>query len=69
MVFANVSIYGWIICPYVQGFFFGSQKAMFFSPQDGKVVNSDIMTRDVNMVMYGGWGLEMLHVPFFKIPC
>lgn len=69
MVFANISVQGWIICSYVQGFFNGSQKAMIFSPQDGKVVNSDIMTRDVNMVMYGGWGLEMFLVPFFKISC
>ena len=51
MEFANISIKGWIICSYVQGFLDGSQKAMIFSPQDGKVVNSDIVTRDVNKVM------------------
>ena len=27
------------------------------------------MTRDVKMVMYGGWGLKMFLVPLFKIPC
>ena len=42
---------------------------MILSPQDGKVVNGDIMSRDVNMVMYGGWGLQMFLVPLFKIPC
>ena len=35
--------------------------------QDGKVVNSDSMTRDVGMVMYGGRGLEMFFEPIFKI--
>ena len=37
------------------------------SPQDGKNVNSDRMTRDVDMVMYRGWGLEMFLKPLFKI--
>ena len=58
-----------IIYSYVQGFFYCSQEVMILSPQDGKVVNGDIMSRDVNMVMYGGWGLQMFLVPLFKIPC
>ena len=32
-----------------------------------KIVNSDRMTRDVDMVMYGGRGLEMFFKPLFKI--
>ena len=28
-------------------------------PQYGKIVNCDIMTRDVKMVMYGVWGLDV----------
>ena len=51
-----------IIYSYVQGFFYCSQEVMILSPQDGKVVNGDIMTRDVNMVN-GGWGLQMFLVP------
>ena len=68
MVFANVSVKGWIIGPCVQGFFYGPQEVLVLSPQYGKIVNSDFMTRDVMMVIYGRWGLEMFFQPLFKIP-
>ena len=68
MVFANVSVKGWIIGPYVQGFFYGPQEVLVLSSQYGKIVNSDIMTRDVMMIIYGRWGLEMCFQPLFKIP-
>ena len=32
MVFANVSVKGWIIGPYVQGFFYGPQEVLVLSP-------------------------------------
>ena len=68
MVFANVSVQGWIIGPYVQGFFYGPQEVWSSLPSMVKIVNSDIMTRDVMMVIYGRWGLEMFFQPLFKIP-
>ena len=55
--------------PYVQGLFYESSEVLVLSPQDGKVVNCDSMTRDVDMVMYRGRGLEMFFKPLFKIPC
>ena len=45
------------------------KEVLVLSPQYGEVVNGDIMTRDVEMVIYGGWGLEMFFVPLFKISC
>ena len=43
------------------------KEVLVLSPQYGKIVNSDIMTRDVMMVIYGRWGLEMFLQPLFQI--
>ena len=67
MVLTHVSIQGWIIHPYVQGLFYESSEVLVLSPQDGKIVNSDRVTRGVNMVMYRGRGLKMFFKPLFKI--
>ena len=45
MVFANVSVKGWIIGPYVQGFFYGPQEVLVLSPQYGKIVNRGERTK------------------------
>ena len=69
MVLAYISVEGWIIHPYVQGLFYKSSEVLVLSPQDGKIVNSDRVARDVDMVMYRGRGLEMFFKPLFKISC
>ena len=38
-------------------------------PNMEKIVNSDRVTRDVDMVMYRGRALEMFFKPLFKISC
>ena len=58
MVFAYISIKGWIIDPYIQGLFDGPHEVLVISPQYGKIVNTDRMTRGVNMVMYRGRALR-----------
>ena len=67
MVLVYIFVKGWIIQPYVQGLFYESREVLVLSPQYGKIVNGDRMTRDVIMVMYGGWGLEMFFKPLLKI--
>ena len=38
-------------------------------PSMVKIVSGDSMSRDVKMVMYGGWDLKMFLKPLFKISC
>ena len=55
MVFAYVFVWGWIIPFYVESFFNCSFQVLIFSPYYAKIANGDRMTRDVGMVIYGGW--------------
>ena len=51
------------------GLFDSSHEVLVLSPQYGKIVNSNSMTRGVKVVMYRGRGLEMFFKPLFKISC
>ena len=53
--------------PLCKGLFYESSEVLVLSPQDGKIVNSDRVTRDVDMVMYRGRDLEMFFKPLLKI--
>ena len=57
MVLANVSIQGWIIDPNIESLFDGSHKVLVLSPHYTEVFYADHMTRDVMVVIDGGWGL------------
>ena len=63
MVFAYVSVKGWIIDPYVQSFFDSSHEVLVLSPHNTEILNSDILTSNVVMVKYWGGGLEMFLEP------
>ena len=47
MVFAYVLVQGWIITSYVESLFNCSFDVMIFSTHYAKIVNCDIVTRDV----------------------
>ena len=66
MVFANISIKGWIIDPYVQSLFNCSHKVLALLPCNIDIVDDNIMTSDVNMVKYWRWGLQIFFEPFSK---
>ena len=66
MVFAYVSVKGWIIDPYVQSFFDSSHEVLVLFPHNTKILNSDIVTSDIVMVKYWGGGLEMFLEPLSK---
>ena len=59
MVFAYISVKGWIVDPYVQSFFDSSHEVLVLSPHNTEILNSDIVTSDVVMVKYWGRGLQM----------
>ena len=66
MVFANVFVEGWIINPYVYGFFDQPFLVVLLSPHHTEVVNCGVMTCDVVMVKDRGGGFQMLFKPFTK---
>ena len=66
MVFAYISIEGWIIHPDVNSFFYGSDEVLILSPHNAEVLDGGIMTCDVLMVIYWGGGLQMLLKPLTK---
>ena len=55
MILAYVFVQGWIIFSYIESLFDYSFYVLIFSPHYAKVVNCDSMTRDVGMVIDGGW--------------
>ena len=66
MVFAYISIEGWIINPDINSFFYGSDEVLVLSPHNAEIMNGDIMTYDVMMVIYWGGGLQMFLQPLTK---
>ena len=68
MVFAYVSIQGWIIDPYVYSLFYGSHEVLLLSPHNAKILYRDLVTSGVIMVKYWGGGLEMFLEMFSKGP-
>ena len=55
MVFANISVEGWIIDPYVQSLFNCSHKVLVLPPCSVEIVDGNIVTNDVKMVKYWGY--------------
>ena len=55
--------------PEVHGFLGGSCDVVFLPINNGEVVQPDVMTCDVGMVIDRGRGPEMFLEPFLKGPC
>ena len=51
MVFAHISVKGWIIDPYVQSLFYCSHLVQVLPPNNVEVVNGNIVTSDVAVVI------------------
>ena len=51
MVFAHISIEGWIIDPYVQSLFYCSHLVQVLPPNNIEIVDSDTVTTDVAVVI------------------
>ena len=66
MEFAFISIEGWIIDPYVQCFFDCSTEVLVLPPNNVIILNGDLMTSDVAMVINWGGGPLMLFKPLSK---
>ena len=66
MEFAYISVEGWIIDPYVQNFFDCSTEVLVLPPNDIEILNGDLMTSDVAMVINWGGGLLMFLKPLSK---
>ena len=66
MVFTHISIEGWIIDPYVQSLFYCSHLVQVLPPNNVKVVDGNIVTSDVAVVIYGRGGFQMFLEPFTK---
>ena len=64
MVFAYVSIEGWIINPYVQCFFYCCVELLVFPLHYAKIICGDIVNSGVKKVIY--WGRCLLM--FFELP-
>ena len=58
MVFTHISIEGWIIDPYVQSLLYCSHLVQVLPPNNVKVVDGNIGTSDVAMVIYGRGGFR-----------
>ena len=56
VVFAYVSIQGWIIDPNVESFFDGSHHVLVLSPHYAKIISANQVTRDVIVVHRWGMG-------------
>ena len=55
MVLAYVFVQGWIISSYIESLFDCFFYVLIFSPHYAEIVNCDSMTRDVRVVIDGGW--------------
>ena len=58
MVFAHISIAGWIIDPYVQSLFYCSHLVQVLPPNNIEIVDGDTVTTDVAVVIYGRGGFQ-----------
>ena len=66
MVFAHISIEGWIIDPYVQSLHYCSHLVQVLPPNNVEIVDGNIVTIDVVVVIYGRRGFQMFPEPFTK---
>ena len=67
LVFAYISIKGWVIHSDEDGFFDGSCQIMIFSAHNAEVVDGYIMTSGVMMVMDGWWGFHVFFVSLTNV--
>ena len=58
VVFANISIEGWINDPYVQSLFYCSHLVQVLPPNNIEIIDGDIVTTDVAVVIYGRGGVS-----------
>ena len=66
MVFAYVSIKGWIIHPYVHCFLDSSDEVLILPPHNTEIFSGGTMTRDVGMVIYWEGDLQVFPEPLSK---
>ena len=66
MVFAHISVQGWIIDPYVYCLFNCSHLVQVLPPNNFKIVDGNLVTTDVTVVIYGRGGFQMFLEPFPK---
>ena len=59
MVFAHISVEGWIIDPYVQSLFYCSYLVQVLPPNNFEIVDGNTVTTDVIVVIYGRGGFQM----------
>ena len=64
MVFAHISVEGWIIDPYVQSLFYCSHLVQVLPPNNFEIVDGNTVTTAV--VIYGRGGFQMFLEPFSK---
>ena len=66
MVFAYISVLGWIIHPYVYSFLDSSDKVLVLPPHNIEIFNGGTMTCDAVVVIYWGGGLQVFPEPLSK---
>ena len=66
MVFANISVEGWIIDPYIQSLFYCSYLVQVLPPNNFEIIDGNTVTTDVTMVIYGRGGFQVFLEPFPK---
>ena len=66
MVFANISIQGWIVDPDVKGLFYRPLEVLFLPSHNVEIFNTYAVTSGVKMVKYGGRGLLVFLEPLTK---
>ena len=66
MVFAHISVEGWIIDPYVQSLFYCPNLVQVLPPNNFEIIDGNTVTTDVTMVIYGRGGFQVFLEPFSK---
>ena len=66
MVFAHISVEGWIIDTYVQSLFYCSYLVLVLPPNNFETVDGNTVTTAVSVVIYGRGGFQMFLEPFSK---
>ena len=66
MVFANISIQGWIVDPDVKSFFYCPLEVLFLPSHNGEIFNTYAVASGIKMIKYGGGGLLVFLKPLTK---
>ena len=67
MVFANISVKGWIVDPDVKSLFYCSLEVLVLPSHNVEIFNTYTVTSVVKMVKYGGGGLLVFLEPLPKV--